>query len=710
MAKVVTWDDLYKIKFKNTKSLLQAAHAFEDKGKYCPYSEGDPLREDFWDLQEKRLLYGDYFPIGPHGEKIYIPGYYYWYLNFCPILHLGKNQDADEEDYQTNIIVDKESGEVSYKNYDLIKTDRVEGFPNFWDGDFWYYKYIDDAERGGKFGTVLKVRGVGSSFKNASKPTRNYFLIPKSRSFLIADDKDFLLGDGVLQKAWDMMYFVDKHTDFAKRRQLTSTAMEKRASFKETIRGIEVESGFQSMIKGITTKNDPGKVRGIRGKFIYLEEAGKDPNLLEKWQILRNSVQRGRKVFGFLLASGTGGQTGSDYAGLTELFSHPDGFNIYGIPNVWDKGASHRNTAFFWPAYINSESFMDSDGNSNIEEATAYEEQERARIAQSSTERHTLLRYKSENPFTPAEATLNINKNIFPMEQLIEHLADVETDPYKLHYGRAGHLYRDGTGKVAFRQSVKDIPIESFPNNKKQGEEGCVVIYDSPDRVNGEVRPKLYLLSNDPYYHDKSHGPSLGATLVYKKVNADFKFRMNTISAAYVGRPATLEKYLDNLFMLAEYYNAKIAFENDKGLSIRDYAIRHRKLQFLQVEFEFKYNTQIARPSIRRGYGMKMGAGKDDTVRITGEQYLADWLVESRGEDENGRVFQNLHTIYDRPLIQELIAYGDGNFDRVDAFLLLMYYIRETINVVPMTDNSTEENNFFHRDRVAKFYQHSKWY
>jgi len=709
---VLTWDDLYKIKFKNTRCVREAAIRFEEKGKYCPYSDGDPLREDFYLEEERKGLYGDWFPIGPYGELIYIPGYFYWYLNYCPILHLGANQDIDNEEYQSNISVD-DSGTISYENYELIKADRIEGFPNFWDGDFWHYKYIDDAERAARFGVEMKRRGIGASFKGASAPTRNYFLIPKSNSFLIADDKDFLLGgDGVLQKCWDMMHFIDKNTDFSKRRQFLNTQMERRASFRENINGVEVEQGYMSSIIGRTTKNDPGKVRGIRGKWIYLEEAGKDPYFAEKFRILINSVKQGRKVFGFILGSGTGGQDNSDFSGLTEVFYHPDAFNVFGVPNVWDRASAHKQTGYFWPVHLNYEGFIDADGNSNMDVAAAFENAERARIANSATERHTLTRHKAENPFNPMEATLNISKSVLPVEELMEQLNDVETNPLKLHYGMTGYMYHDEKGKAMFRPSEKTIAVDQYPWDKKQNEDGCIVIYDAPDKINGVVPDDLYIMVNDPYYHDKSTGPSLGATYVYKKINPISKFRMDTLVASYIGRPKTLDEYLRQQFLLCEYYNAKMSFEIDRGRHVLDHARRHKKLNLLQQEFEFKYNTQITKPKIQRGFGFKMSSGPLDPVRNIGEQYYADWLLRERSIDENGKVLLNLHLIYDRGLLQESIAYdGRGNFDRVDAMIQLMYFIKEVAHIAPMLNSGIEEpGNFFHPHRVRQFYQHTKWY
>ena len=58
------------------------------------------------------------------------------------------------------------------------RADRVMEFPDFWDGDYEYYWYLEDAEASGEHGAVVKTRGRGYSFKGGSMCNRNYYLIP----------------------------------------------------------------------------------------------------------------------------------------------------------------------------------------------------------------------------------------------------------------------------------------------------------------------------------------------------------------------------------------------------------------------------------------------------------------------------------------------------------------------------------------------------
>lgn len=66
---------------------------------------------------------------------------------------------------------------------------------------------------------------------------------------------------------------------------------------------------------GVTSHDDPAKLRGSRGVLYILEEFGTFPSLLTLYNNLRPSVEYGEDVFGLILAQGTAGDTQSDFAG-----------------------------------------------------------------------------------------------------------------------------------------------------------------------------------------------------------------------------------------------------------------------------------------------------------------------------------------------------------------------------------------------------------
>lgn len=256
----------------------------------------------------------------------------------------------------------KEKEYVDHSGNKRIRRERIFDFPHFWDGDYYYFNAIEDAENEGKHMAVLKARQKGYSFKGASMLVRNYELIPGSKNFAVASEQKFLIGDGILTKAWQIMDFIDKNTAWSKQR-LTSTRMERVSGFKVTDEfGKQTEQGYLSAITGITLKNDPERLRGTRGKLVLFEEGGKFPNLETAWRVEQPAVETDDgKAFGLLIAFGTGGTEGASFDGLKNMFYNPDAFNILSFPNIWDDGRSDTKCAFFSPSYMNMES-LDDDG------------------------------------------------------------------------------------------------------------------------------------------------------------------------------------------------------------------------------------------------------------------------------------------------------------------------------------------------------------
>lgn len=269
-------------KLNNTDKFRQAAIFFEKHGCYTLAPRGTTDYKKYWDQETDRCLNGY---TAPDGEGI--TGYNYFYLNYSPIMRLKEEEYTDRE------------GNVRKRRQRILE------FPSFWDYDYYYFCAIEQAELEGKHMAVLKCRQRGYSFKGGSMLVRNYMLIPGSKNFAVASEQKFLIGDGLLTKAWQIMDFLDKHTEWAKQR-LVSTRMERVSGYKVTDEfGKQTEQGYLSSIAGITLKNDPERIRGTRGKLVLWEEGGKFPSLLDAWRIEQPSVETDDgKAFGLMIAFG----------------------------------------------------------------------------------------------------------------------------------------------------------------------------------------------------------------------------------------------------------------------------------------------------------------------------------------------------------------------------------------------------------------------
>ena len=647
---------------KNTIKFSPAAEFFKKHKCYTLAPRGTTDYNSYWDQETERCLNGY---TAPDGDSI--TGYHYFYLNYSPIMKLK---------------------EVSYiDRYGNTRTrrERVLDFPRFWDYDYYYYNAIEQAEDDGKHMSVLKSRQRGYSFKGASMLVRNYELIPGSKNFAVASEQKFLIGDGLLTKAWQIMDFIDKHTAWAKQR-LVSTRMERVAGYKITDEfGKQTEQGYMSSITGITLKNDPERIRGTRGKLVLWEEGGKFPGLLDAWRIEQPSVETDDGVaFGLMIAFGTGGTEGSSFTGLKELFYKPEAYNILSFPNIWDDNAEQTKCGFFVPSWSNLESFdkqgnyvyMDQDGNSLKEKAIENLIEQRNKIRDGGASQQSIDRFISERPIKPREAVLELGKNIFPRKLLLDQLTRLRTNTKLRNMKHIVDLNWDGNGQITATEK-KTGDITEYPLKKGDKPHGSIVIWEYPIK---DPPFGLYIGGCDPYDHDDSFTNSLGSVFIFKRVKAGEAWT-DVIVAEYSGRPDTAEEYYENVRKLLVFYNARLLFENERKGIYPYFTNKH--CDYLLADQPDKIISEVFKDSkVQRRKGCHM----TKAIRAYGEGLILEWLLE---EYEPGH--PNVERIYSEPLIEELIE-NDGvkNVDRVIALCMVMIYREELYQV--KVSKSQEQN------------------
>lgn len=640
-------------KLHDTDKFRQAAIFFQKHGCYTLAPRGTTDYNKYWEQETDRCLNGY---TAPDGEGI--TGYNYFYLNYSPIMRLKEEEYTDRE------------GNLRKRRQRILE------FPSFWDYDYYYFCAIEQAEIEGKHMAVLKCRQRGYSFKGGSMLVRNYMLIPGSKNFAIASEQKFLIGDGLLTKAWQIMDFLDKHTAWAKQR-LVSTRMERTSGYKITDEfGKQTEQGYLSSITGITLKNDPERVRGTRAKLVLWEEGGKFPSLLDAWRIEQPSVETDDgKAFGLMIAFGTGGTEGASFEGLKELFYKPKSYNVLSFPNIWDEGRENTECAFFVPAYSNLESFdddgnqvyMDKDGNSYKEKAIENLIDQRNKVKDGGASQQSIDRFISERPIKPAEAVLELGKNIFPRKLLMDQLTRIRTNKKLQSMKHVVDLEWDGNGQVKATEKPSG-DITNYPLKKGDKPHGSVVIWEYPVK---DPPLGLYIGGCDPYDHDDSFTNSLGSTFIFKRVRAGEAWT-DVIVAEYSGRPDTAEEYYENVRKLLTFYNARLLFENERKGIYPYFTNKH--CDYLLADQPDKIISEVFKDSkVQRRKGCHM----TKQIRAYGEGLILEWLLD---EFEEGH--PNVERVYSEPLIEELIE-NDGvrNVDRVIALCMVMIYREELYQV-----------------------------
>lgn len=642
----------------------QPAIHFEKHGVFTnlfpnPYPGSEYVK--YW---EKEAEYCKKGKVREDGE--WITGYHYFYLNYSPIL----------------LTVDDEVDENQRESSTHVRSSRMEGFPFMWDGDYLYFHYIEKGMNSGKYGTVLKTRGRGFSFKGGSMAARNQLWFKKSRTFMMASETEYLNKDGLWNKYIDVMDFLGGNTP------LPSARIKNDQNKMHVVLGYEdaktrVTQGMKSEVMGVTLMNNPNKARGKRGMLIMYEEAGKFPGLLTAWSIARMSLEDGRSVFGYMVAFGTGGTEHADFGSLEKLFYYPEGYRVYSMGNVFDKTSGKGRCAFFFPEYLNRKHCYDKDGNSDIVKALVEILEDRETVRKGTNDPHALTQEKADRPITPQEAIMRKEGSVFPVTQLKEYLAEISPT---LESFVAEHLVGSITiteEGANFHHLLDTYPIRDFPLKDNLNKYGAIEIFEPPVKnAYGNISPHRYIAGIDTYDDDESTTTSLGSIFV-------FDLWTDRIVAEYTGRPETANKFYEICASLLIYYNAKANYENNKK-GLYAWFVNNNVDYLLCDTPSILKDMHLAKGE---GFGNK-AVGTNANVRINalGRRLQADWMikqayqevadvhpigevdVENIEEQVSKRLaVQNYRKIRSIGYLKEAISWNpDGNFDRVSAMGMLM--------------------------------------
>lgn len=704
--KTLTMYEAEDIAFVNTSDFTKTGQKYLRTGRY---TDAHPVydREEFnafWDEEERRCIEGYTLPgklIKENGiykmQEVHITGEHYGYLNF------GEIKRSKEFELKKGALVSDKGEKVSKVN----STGGSKSFylPDFWDGDYYFFKAVELCREVGKHLVVGKARRKGYSYKNGWLVASRANFYRRSNSVVGAYDSASLYEDGTMNKVMNYLDFILKHTDWKKRR-LANTLDHIELGFR--LRGESDKRGYLSNIYSAVLKTNPGGMRGKDADLLLLEEAGKCPNLSDILDATLKTLSDGIYTTGLMIVFGTGGGDENQWQGFEDLFYETWARKFITFENVWDDDMKGTGCGYFHASFMNKPGLIDKHGNSDIKSSMAFEELEKANVSHDPAK---LNAYEMEEPDRPSKAFSRANNPIFPAIQLDDQLRRVSRDPNFQGISREGIFVRTPTGVkfidrlLASEEEKLLIPpvVDTFPTPTGVDLRGCWVLYDAPFRgKDGFIPDNLYHGWNDPYgisktkehYNSKD---SLACTIIYEGINNFTKTRGDRLVAIYIGRHEDTEDYDDQMFLGLQYFNAKLLYENDRG-DVYSNAKKRGLLEILKDEPEFQYQKELQRGGMGRKKGISIAgnAGR----KANGVVYLKKWLLESRGFDANGNKLLNLHYIYSIGVLKELLKYdGKRNTDRVSTLIIGMFDIRETLykgTVPDDPDNYNEaEDDFF---------------
>lgn len=616
-----------------------------------------------WIREERRRIWDGYVR---ESDGEWVTGYLYWFLNYSPMM-LSKIREYKDKDG---------------KKRKSKRADRVESLPECWEGIYWRFHCLDQASNGGLYNNFeggqhmaeLASRGKGKSYSLASI-LNHIFVVgenkdahEKVKGIVTAYQKEYLTKDGVLNKFVDMANFCATNTQFPRKRLKNSLQeMTWIMGYKDV--ELDIERGTQNTVLGVSSKDDESKLRGKRAAKILIEEFGTFPRLVDLYNVLLPSVQDGDIIFGQIYMLGTAGDNESDFAGAQEIMYNPKGYNMYALPNVFDKyNQGKPHFVFFFPGYVNRKGCYNEDGVSDIIKALIEILMNRYRVKYNSTDPNTIIKTIAEVPITPAEAIVKTGVNMFPIADLTERIGQLDSNPTEYDDVYVGDLVFSKDGKVEYKPTSAQ-PIRDFPH-KDNKIEGAIEIFQMPEIDKNTNKPynDRYILGADPYDDDESNTMSLGSIFV-------LDLWTDRIVAEYTGRPSFADDYYEICRKLCLFYNGRLNYEyNKKGL-FSHFSTRN-SLYLLTDVLDFLKEKQM----MKDGIGNKSkGTNASPAINAYARSRLRSWLLSPvpviqtiDGESKEVMV-PRLFTVRNRALLKELINYNsEGNFDRVSAMGMLM--------------------------------------
>lgn len=651
--------------YKDADYFRQSALYFLKEGVYTkliPNPNPNSEYRRFWDREIDRCYNG----LLRESDGMWIPGYLYWFLNYCPMM-INEYQKGKK------------------------KAIRKEGFGLFFEGIWLRYLYLNDAREEGHHAAELAKRGCSKSYSLASIMSKNLIIGESAETqrrnitVLTAYQKEYLRDDkdGTLSKFVPTLSHLSKYTPFPRLMiKQSSNEMTWQMGYKDEYGKLQ---GSLNMVMGVSAKDDSDKLRGKRG-WILFEEFGNFSGLLELYDVTRKSVEDGDFTFSLMYLVGTANNKESNFQSAKTLLYAPSSYNIKEVKNVYDKkGQGKDYFAYFFPAYLNRAGCFNEDGISDVVMALLQILNNRYK-AKYGADPTSVLRVIAEDPITPAEAIIKVKDAYFNVQALNERASQLDKNPSLYNDIYVGELYIDGEGEVKFRPT-DSTPIRSYPvdNDTK----GALEIYAMPEKDrSGKVFNNRYIIGVDPVDNDVAESSSLYSCFV-------FDLFTDTIVAEFTGRNPFADDNFEITRLLCLFYNARCLYESNKK-GIYAYFKVKRSVHLLAETPEYLRDKQLIKYSNvgSNAYGVNASSA----INNYANSLLRDWfnkLVQISIEKEDGTYDQVsvpvIHTLKTRALIEEAIQFNpEINVDRIRAMGMVMIYRQEYI--IRYGDNMNAES------------------
>ena len=614
-------------------------------------------------------------------HKVRITGDHYNYLNY------GRIERAPNEKERKQL--DKEG---------RFKVNTVEGFPRFWDGDYWNFKIDEPIANNSCNLCKAKARRKGFSYKRGSQAANTINANKNVTVTLAADQMDYLTEKGATS------YMVKVNLDWYEdktywRRGYLSENFDKgiELGYKKSKEG-QKAFGFRSKLLSVAIGKNESAAVGKKAIETDFEEAGKCPNLQKALDVMMSNSESGAMRIGTIRVYGTGGTKGANWEAFSNCFYNPGKNDMLPMENIWDANSRHAVCGFFFPQIWDYEPFIE-DGNSLLF-ASWKDDYDKKRGAEKEKDAGEYNIYVGQRANSPNEAFTNTQENIFHSPELTNHINAIK-------YDKSNHFYEDGwyildDGRVRFVTKQECIEraifgsdrfheyITDVPHNSKTDVHGCIREFYSPIPNDGS----LYFISYDPYRVDKnkeevSTKNSLASFQVWMRTNSKTPYMGKRLVASYCGRLDTMEA-VDKLVLYACLrWNCKVLYEAGTGELVTNFKKWGYRDKLLKDPSSY-INRSVDGPRIT-GYGIVIG---DGDIKLEGMRMVRDFLYEIVGKTSDDTPIYRFNQIYDISFLLELDRFIFGrNADRLSSAIVAMFEFRKDSLLLEREANSKSKTN-----------------
>ena len=453
------------------------------------------------------------------------------------------------------------------------------------------------------------------------------------------------------------------------------------AQYDKKTGGTWNKMGTHSITKNVSYGDNPYAGQGTRNSVMIKEEIGMFKGLIAAQEADIETMKNGSFKFGSCFYLGTGGDMGGGTLDAYKMYYSPETYDLLQFEDIWENKGS---IAMFLPATMRPNEFKDKNGNTNTEQSLEYFTKERDRLKNSKNGVAALNAHIQYNPLVPSEIFLRSTGSLFPISELKDHLSMLETNKKYQDSEFVCDLIFNEDGIVEPRLNPNLKALRKFPLDQKDDTTGAITIFEHPkDDENGEIPWGRYIAGIDPYDQNQAlNSSSIGSMLVMDRWT-------ETIVCEYSGRPSIASQFYENCRKVAIYYNCAVLYENEKT-NIFHYFETKNSIKYMMKQPDY-IKEVIPNSSVQRGYGMHMV----EALKSRGEELARDEMLK---EYQEGKL--NLRKYRSIPLLQEMIMYErEGNYDRVDAFVILMFAKQEFRKIKTEAFNSQNDKTYSFFDR-----------